>query len=338
MSVRKKKLINRPENILAEMLAGFASAYGDIVRLTDTGLIVRRQPKAAGKVGLVIGNGSGHEPAMIGLVGDGLFDVNIPGEIFTAPGPERIIDGIKAADRGAGVLVCVSHHAGDLMNAEMALELCEMEGIANVEMVVLYDDISSAPKGREPDRRGSAGLFFVWKLLGAAAETGASLAECKALAEKIRDNTRTLAVALTSCAHPVTGETMFEMPDDQIEIGMGVHGEVGMGRQKLISADATIDLMLPPILEDLPFKAGDEVLVLLNNSGSMTLMELFILYRRVAERLDAAGIRVYRSWIGAYATTQETAGFALSLCRVDNQLKRLWDAPANGAYLKMVAP
>jgi dihydroxyacetone kinase-like protein len=275
---------------------------------------------------------------MIGLVGAGLFDVNVPGEIFTAPGPERILNGIKAADRGAGVLVCMSHHAGDLMNAEMALELCAMEGIANVEMVVLYDDISSAPKGREPERRGSAGLFFVWKMLGAFAETGASLAECKAVAGKIRDNTRTLAVALTSCAHPITGETMFELPDDQIEIGMGVHGEVGMGRQKLVSADATIDLMLPSILEDLPFKAGDEVLVLLNNSGSMTLMELFILYRRVADRLDVVGIRVYKSWIGAYATTQETAGFALSLCRVDDQLERLWDAPANGAYLKMVAP
>lgn len=338
MAVRKKKLINQPEDILAEMLAGFASAYGDIVRLTENGLIVRRQPKAVGKVGLVIGNGSGHEPAMVGLVGEGLFDVNIPGEIFTAPGPERILDGIKAADRGAGVLVCVSHHAGDLMNAEMALELCALEGISNVEMVVLYDDISSAPKGREPDRRGSAGLFFVWKMLGAVAETGASLAECKALAEKIRDNIRTLAVALTSCAHPVTGETMFDLPDDQIEIGMGVHGEVGMGRQQFVSADATIDLMLPPIREDLPFMAGDEVLVLLNNSGSLTLMELFILYRRVAERLNAAGVRVYKSWIGAYATTQETAGFALSLCRVDEQLKRLWDAPANGAYLKVVAP
>ncbi len=338
MSVRKKKLINRPDDILAEMLAGFASAYGDLVRLTDSGLIVRRQPKAAGKVGLVIGNGSGHEPAMIGLVGEGLFDVNIPGEIFTAPGPERILAGIKAADRGAGVLVCVSHHAGDLMNAEMALELCALEGLSNVEMVVLYDDISSAPKGREPERRGSAGLFFTWKMLGAYAETGASLAQCKAVAEKTRDNTRTLAVALTSCAHPITGETMFELPDDELEIGMGVHGEVGMGRQKLVSADTTIDLMLAPILEDLPFKAGDEVLVLLNNSGSMTLMELFILYRRVAERLGAAGIRVYKSWIGAYATTQETAGFALSLCRVDDQLKRLWDAPANGAYLKMVGP
>lgn len=338
MSVRKKKLINRPEDILAEMLAGFASAYSALVRLTDTGLIVRRQPKTAGKVGLVIGNGSGHEPAMIGLVGEGLFDVNVPGEIFTAPGPERILEGIKAANVGAGVLVCVSHHAGDLMNAEMALELCQMESITDVDMVVLYDDISSAPKGREPERRGSAGLFFVWKLLGAYAETDASLAQCKAMAEKIRDNTRTLAVALTSCAHPITGETMFELPDDELEIGMGVHGEVGMGRQKLVSADATIDLMLPPILADLPFKAGDEVLVLLNNSGSMTLLELFILYRHVAERLDASGIRVYKSWIGPYATTQEMAGFALSLCHVDDQLKQLWDAPANGAYLKMVAP
>lgn len=337
MSVRKKKLINKPENILSEMMQGFAAAYADIVRLTDTGLILRRQPKAAGKVGLVIGNGSGHEPAMIGLVGEGLFDVNVPGEIFTAPGPERIVEGVKAAYRGTGVLVCVSHHAGDLMNAELALEMCQMEGITNVEMVVLYDDISSAPKGREPERRGTAGLFFVWKMLGAYAETDVSLAECKAMAEKIRDNTRTLAMALTSCAHPITGETMFEMPDDELEIGMGVHGEVGMGRQKLASADAIIDLMLPPILEDLPFQSGDEVLVLLNNSGSLTLMELFILYRRVAEGLQDAAIGVHKSWIGPYATTQEMAGFALSLCRVDDQLKQLWDAPANGAYLKMVS-
>jgi len=336
MSVRKKKLLNRPENIVAEMLEGFARAYSDTVRLTDSGLIVRRTPKAAGKVGLVIGNGSGHEPAMIGLVGQGLFDVNIPGEIFAAPGPDRILEGIREADHGAGVLLCVSHHAGDLMNAEMALELAELEGLANVDMVVLYDDISSAPKGSEPMRRGTAGLFFVWKLLGAYAETGASLAECKALAEKVRDHTRTLALALTSFAHPVTGDIMFELPDDELEIGMGVHGEVGMGRQKVTTADATIDLMLPPIIEDLPFQAGDEVLVCLNNSGSMTLMELYVLFRRVAERLDAEGIRLYKSWIGQYATTQEMAGFALSLCRVDDQLKRLWDAPANGAFVRML--
>ncbi len=336
MSARKKKLINQPENILNEMLSGFTQAYSDIVKLTDNGLVVRAQPKAQGKVGLVIGNGSGHEPAMIGLIGEGLFDVNVAGEIFTAPGPERIVEGIKAADHGAGVLVCVSHHAGDLMNAEMALELCEMEDIDNVDMVILYDDISSAPKGSEPERRGTAGLFFVWKMLGAYAEQSGDLAATKAMAEKIRDNTRTLAMALTSCASPITREIMFEMPDDEMEIGMGVHGEMGMGRQKVVSADETIDLMLPPILEDLPFQSGDEVIVMLNNSGSMTLMELYILYNRVAQKLDEASIKVYKSWIGPYATTQEMAGFALSLCKVDDELKGLWDAPANGASVKQL--
>lgn len=336
MSARTKKLINQPEDILSEMLAGFAAAYHDIVRLDENGFIVRRVPKAKGNVGLVIGNGSGHEPAMIGWVGPGLFDVNVAGEIFTAPGPDRIFQGIKSADHGAGVLLCVSHHAGDLMNAEMALELCEAQGINDVEMVVLYDDISSAPKGKEPERRGTAGLFFVWKMLGAFAETSADLAACKVMAEKIRDRTRSLAMALTPGSNPVTGEVMFDMPDDEIEIGMGVHGEMGMGRSKLVSADATVDLMLPAILEDLPFRSGDEVLVLINNSGSLTLMETFILYRRVAQTLAEAGVGVYKSWLGPYATTQEMSGFALSLCKVDDELKTLWDAPAHGAYLKQL--
>lgn len=336
MSARSKKLINQPENILREMLEGFALAYADIVRLTESGLMVRRQRKAQGKVGLVIGNGSGHEPAMIGLVGEGLFDVNVPGEIFAAPGPDRIVEGILEADCGAGVLLCVSHHAGDRMNAEMALELCQARGIGPVEMVLLYDDISSAPKGQEPERRGTAGLFFTWKMLGAYAETGASLMECKAMAERIRDHTRTLAVALTPGSNPVTGQVMFELPDDEIEIGMGVHGEVGQGRQKFTSADGIIAAMLPPLLEDLPFKAGDEVLVFINNSGSLTLMEMSILYRSVAQRLAAAGIQVYKAWLDEYATTQEMAGFALSLCRVDEQMKRLWDAPANGTHVRFL--
>lgn len=331
MAVRSKKLINRPEDILTEMLEGFALAHPGIVRLTESGLIVRARPKAHGKVGLVIGNGSGHEPAMIGFVGEGLFDVNVPGPIFTAPGPERIVEGVRLADRGAGVLVCVSHHAGDRMNAEIALELCAAEGIDDVEMVLLYDDISSAPRGSEPERRGTAGLFFTWKMLGAFAETGASLVEVKSMAEHIRDNTRTLAVALTPGTNPVTGQVMFDLPDDEIEVGMGVHGEVGRGRSKFVSADATIDLMLPKILEDLPFRSGDEVLVMLNNSGSMTQMELFILYRHVYRRLKERGIAVAGSWIGPYATTQEMAGFGLSLCRVDDSLKPLWTAPAFGA-------
>ncbi len=333
MVARTKKLINKPETILRDMLTGFAEAYPSIVRLTENGLIVRRTPKAQGKVGLVIGNGSGHEPAMIGLVGEGLFDVNVAGEIFAAPGPERIVEGIRAADHGAGVLVCVSHHAGDRMNAEIALELCAAYGIENVEIVLLYDDISSAPKGQEEERRGTAGLFYVWKMLGAYAETGASLADCKRMAEKIRDHTRTLAMALTPGTNPVSGQVMFELPDDQYEIGMGVHGEVGSGRRTLTNANDVIDQMLPPILADFPFVKGDEVLVMLNNSGSLTLMELYILYGRVAEHLKREGITVYKSWIGQYATTQEMAGFALSLCKVDDELKSLWDAPAHGASI-----
>ena len=336
MSIRHKKLINHPDAILQEMLTGYTAAYANIIRLTDDGLVVRTQPKDQGKVGLVIGNGSGHEPAMIGLVGPGLFDVNIPGPIFTAPGPAKIVAGIKAANRGAGVLLCVSHHAGDLMNAELALDDAADEGLDPVKMVVLYDDVSSAPKGREAERRGTAGLFFVWKMLGAFAETSSDLAACKALAEKVRDNTRSLSMALTSCTHPSTGEVLFELGENEMEIGMGVHGEAGMHRSELLTADQTIDRMLPAILEDLPFRAGDEVCVLLNNSGSMTLMELSILYRRVAQRLSEAEINVHRSWLGSYATTQEMAGFGLSLCRVDTQLKSLYDAPANGAHLTMV--
>ena len=334
MAVRKHKLVNRPEDLIDEMLEGFCAAYGDIVRGGANRLVVRAKPKAQGKVGLVMGSGSGHEPAMLGWVGRGLFDVVVAGEVFAAPGPDNMLAGIRAADCGAGVLVCVSHHAGDLLNAELTLELCEIEGIENVEMVLLYDDISSAPKGREAERRGTAGLFFVWKMLGAYCEGEVDLGSAKALAEKVRDNTRSLAVSLSSCASPVTGEAMFEMGADEMEIGMGLHGEKGMGRRKALSADETIDLMLPLLLDDLPFQAGDEVLVLLNNSGSLTLMELFILYRRVAAKLAEAGIDVYRSWIGQYATTMEMAGFALALCRVDEQLKALWDAPANGAYMK----
>ena len=336
MSARVHKLINQPEDLVDEMLEGFCGAYSDIVQCAGNRLVLRARPKAPGKVGLVMGCGSGHEPAMLGWIGEGLLDVNVVGEVFAAPGPDQMLDGIRAADRGGGVLVCVSHHAGDLLNAELALEFCAAEGIKDVDMVVLYDDISSAPKGRETERRGTAGLFFVWKLLGAFCEGDADVAAAKALAEKVHDNTRSLAVSLSSCSSPVSGEVMFEMADGEMEIGMGLHGEKGMGRRMALAADETIDLILPQLLDDLPYQAGDEVLVLLNNSGSLTLMELFILFRHTAAKLAQAGIRVYKSWIGPYATTQEMAGFALALCRVDEQKKVLWDAPANGAYMKQL--
>ncbi|MCP3972943.1 MAG: dihydroxyacetone kinase subunit DhaK [bacterium] len=333
--MRLTKLVNDPAAIVPEMLEGYAAAYRDIISYED-GLIVRAEPKAHGKVGLVIGNGSGHEPAMVGLVGPGLFDVNVPGPIFTAPGPAKLLAGMTAANRGAGVLVCVSNHAGDVLNAEMAFEDAEDEGVTDIEMVILYDDIASAPKEQMEDRRGSAGLFFVWKMVGALAESGESLAACKAMAEKVRDNTRTLSATLSSCAHPVTREPLAEMADGEMIIGVGVHGESGRGATPVTSADAAVDTMMEQLLDDLPHGAGDEVCVLVNNAGSLTTMELAILYRRVDQILANREIGVHRAWLGAYATTQDSAGFAISLCRVDSEMKSLYDAPAVGAGVHFV--
>jgi dihydroxyacetone kinase-like protein len=327
------KLINAPERVVQEMLEGFARAYPGHIALTDDLLVVRRTPKAAGKVGLVIGNGSGHEPAMVGWVGPGLLDVNVPGEIFTAPDPMRIASGIALAERGAGVLLLVSSHAGDVLNAEMAVEMAR-GGHSRVEMVRLYDDVASAPKGQEDARRGGAGLFFVWKIVGALAETGAPLEACVRMAERVRDRTRTVTLALRPGTHPLTGRAMFELSPDEMEIGVGVHGEVGRGRMKRLPADETMDRMAEWVLDDRPLYRGDEALVLLNNAGGMTLMELFILNRRLAQVLEARGVAVYRTWIGSYATTQETAGVALSLCAVDEDMKRLYDAPADAPYFR----
>lgn len=335
--MRTTKMINDPTAIVPEMLEGFAAAYSETIRYED-GLIVRATPKTAGNVGLVIGNGSGHEPAMIGWVGPGLFDVNVPGPIFTAPGPSKLVSGMKVADRGAGVLLCVSNHSGDVLNAELALEDLEEEDGIDVDVVILYDDVASAPKGHEDERRGSAGLFFVWKIVGAFAETGATLQECKAMAERVRDNTRTLSATLGNCAHPVSGEAIGEIAEGQMAVGVGVHGESGGGTIKVPSADVAVDLLMSSLLDDLPFHAGDEVCVLVNNGGSMTLMELSILYRRIAQLLEGRGVGVHRAWLGPYATTQDSAAFAIALCRVDTQLKDLYDAPAIGGSVQFGSP
>lgn len=330
MSTRTTKLINDPSDIVREMIEGYAAAHSDVIRFED-GLVTRAERKPEGLVGLVIGNGSGHEPAMIGWVGPGLFDVNVPGPIFTAPGPSKLLAGIKAADRGAGVLVCVSNHAGDVLNAELALEIAELEGIDDVEMVVLYDDVGSAPKGDEAERRGSAGLFFVWKIVGAYAEAGASLSECKAMAEQVRDRTRSLSATLQPCAHPVTGVPLAVIPEGSMVIGVGVHGESSGETTEVTTADEAVEIMLPYIVDDLPFVAGDEVCVLVNDAGGLTVMEISILYRAIARSMADRGVDIHRGWIGPYATTQDTAGFTISLCRVDSEMAQLYDAPAVGA-------
>jgi dihydroxyacetone kinase-like protein len=245
---------------------------------------------------------------------------------------------VRAADRGAGVLLCVSNHAGDVLNAELALEDLEDEDGIDVDAVILYDDIASAPKGHEDERRGSAGLFFVWKIVGALAETGATLQECKAMAERVRDNTRTLSATLGNCAHPVSGEAIGEIPEGEMAVGVGVHGESGSGTMPAPSADGAVNLMMSSLLDDLPFVAGDEVCVLVNNGGSMTLMELSIVYRRIAQLLDERSISVHRAWLGPYATTQDSAAFAIALLRVDPMLKDLYDAPAIGGSVRFGSP
>ena len=326
-----KKLIDDPKNLVREELEGYTAAYADWVRLMEPNMIVRAHPKPQGKVGIAMGNGPGHEPAMIGFVGEGILDVNVPGEIFTAPAAPRIIEGIKAADRGAGVLLYVANHAGDVLNASLAIEMAHDMGL-NVDSVVLWDDIASAPPDQPEERRGIAGQMFAFKMAGSAAEEGLPLSEVKRIAEKARDNTRTLAVALTSCINPVTREMMFDLPDDEIEVGMGVHGEAGAGRRKLGTADEIMDIVAERVINDRPYAAGEEVCVLINGSGSTTLMEMFILYRRLAAILQSKKIAVHKARIGNFITTQEMAGFSLSLCAVDAELKHFWDAPANCPY------
>jgi phosphoenolpyruvate---glycerone phosphotransferase subunit DhaK len=326
------KLRNDPDRLVDDMLDGYVAAYGDLVaRAHDPRVVVRATPKAEGKVGLVIGNGSGHEPIAVGWVGEGMLDANAVGEIFAAPPPDLIVEAIRAADRGAGVLLLVSRHAGDVINAEMAVSFARAEGLV-VEPLFMYDDVSSAPKGRESERRGAPGTAFVYKLVGARAEEGAPLAELLALGERVRDATRTLAAALAPGISPLTGRPMFRLPEGQVYLGMGVHGEPGLRSVPLATADELVAEMMPAILDDLPFDRGDEVLTFVNGMGGTTLMELLVVQRALSAALAAAGIRAHRPLVGTYVTTQEMAGFSISLCRADDEFRRLWDAPTRAPF------
>jgi dihydroxyacetone kinase-like protein len=294
-------------------------------------VVARRIRKAEGKVGIVIGNGSGHEPIAVGWVGEGLLDANALGEVFAAPPPDLILEAIREADRGAGVLLLISQHAGDIMNGEMAVDLARDEGI-EVEALPMYDDIASAPKGEEHERRGAPGTAFVYKIVGARAEEGAGLAELLALGERVRDLTRTLAAALAPGISPLTGEPMFTLPDGEIFLGMGVHGEPGFRRMPISDADTVVAAMMEGLIDDLPFERGDEVLVFINGAGGTTLMELLIVYRAVAAELERRGIAPYHPLVAEMVTTQEMAGFSISLCRADDSIQRLWDAPTSAPY------
>ena len=327
--MKMKKFINKPENIVAELLEGFALSHPDRIRLVGNNLVARALPKAKGKVGVVTLGGSGHEPGLSGFVGEGMLDISVPGEIFAAPGAPRCLEAIRLAEYGSGVLFIVLNHAGDVLSSNLTMEMAKREGL-NVKMTLTHEDISG---GTNPeDRRGLVGFLPVYKVAGAAAEEGQPLNACFEIAERMGRNMRTLAVAVQTATHPSTGQAIFDLPDDEMEIGMGQHGEAGTGRMKLKTADETAEIMLDMLLKDLGVKAGEELLVIVNGAGATTLMELFTLFRRVDQILKAKGIKLVRAKVGEFITTQEQAGFQLMIARMDKELIRLWDAPSNAPY------
>ena len=324
-----KKLINRPENVVPELLEGFVLAHPDKVCLTGSNLVARKSPKAKGKVGIVTLGGSGHEPGLSGFVGEGMLDVSVAGEIFAAPGAPRCLEALRLADRGAGVLFVVLNHSGDVLSANMTMGLAQREGI-NVKKIVTHEDIAGGPDIE--NRRGLVGFLPVYKVAGAAAEEGHNLDRCLEIAERMERNMRTLAVALTTATHPSTGHPIFTLADNEMEIGMGQHGEAGTGRMPLKTANETADVMLPMLLDDLKVKAGEELLVIVNGAGATTLMELFIFFRRVHQILGEKNIKLARARVGEFITTQEQGGLQLLIARMDSELLRFWDAPCDAPY------
>lgn len=326
-----KKLINSPEELVNELLEGYALAFPRKVKLVGENLVVRTVPKAWGKVAIVTLGGSGHEPGLSGYVGEGMLDVSVPGEIFAAPGPPRCLEALRVADRGAGVLFIVLNHAGDLLTANLTMELAEKEGL-HVKMVLVHEDIASGPPQKPEERRGLVGFLPVFKIAGAAAEQGRTLDEVYQIAQRVERNVRTLAVAFKAATHPCTGDVMFTLGSDEMEIGMGQHGEAGTGRMKMRSANETAEIMLQQLLDDLVVKEGEELLVILNSAGATTLMELFICFRRMHQMLSQKRIKIARTLIGEYITTQEQSGFQMMIARMDREFLKLWDASCDTPY------
>ncbi|MBN1343046.1 MAG: dihydroxyacetone kinase subunit DhaK [Phycisphaerae bacterium] len=321
-----KKFINSPDNLVDELLEGFALANAETVKLEGSNLVVRPKPKSKDKVALVTLGGSGHEPALSGFVGEGMLDISVPGEIFAAPGPPRVIEALRAANRDAGVLFVVLNHEGDVMTANIVMEMAAGEGL-KVKQILTHEDISVPSREDPSNRRGLVGCLPVIKVAGAAAEQGKSLDQCFAIAERMEKNTATLAVAVSGATHPSTGDVISELADDEMVIGMGQHGEAGGGADKMKSADETAEIMAGMLVDDLKLKSGEEALVMLNGVGSTTLMELYVVLRRVKQVLEAKGIKMVRARAGEYLTVQEMGGFQMVMARMDPELIKLWDAP-----------
>ncbi|MDR6970872.1 dihydroxyacetone kinase subunit DhaK [Leifsonia shinshuensis] len=328
-----KKLINDVPDVVTESLAGFGRAHADIVKVSqDPKFVSRADGPVQGKVGLVSGGGSGHEPLHAGFVGKGMLDAAVPGEVFTSPTPMPIVEATKAADGGAGVLHIVKNYTGDVLNFETAADLVGAEGIT-VRSVVTNDDVAVQDSLYTAGRRGVAGTVLVEKIAGASADRGDDLDAVTAMAERVNANVRSIGLALTDGTVPHAGEPGFVLPEDEIEFGVGIHGEPGRERIKLEPADRLVDRMMDAILADLSFD-GSPVLLFVNGMGGTPLSELYILFRRAAEVLDERGITLSRSLVGNYVTSLEMQGASISLLKLDDELTELWDAPVHTAALR----
>jgi phosphoenolpyruvate---glycerone phosphotransferase subunit DhaK len=332
-----KKFLNRPDRFVDEMLEGILAAHPDRLRSAagDLRCIVTAHPRP-GKVGIATGGGSGHLPLFLGYVGDGLLDGCAVGGVFQSPSAEQMLEVTKAIHQGAGVFYLYGNYSGDIINFDMAAEMAGLEDI-QVRSMVGNDDVASSVKGQEGKRRGVAGIFFLYKVAGAAAAAGASLEEVVRVAEKAKASVRTMGVALTPCIVPEVGRASFSLGEKEMEIGMGIHGEPGIRRGELLPADAVVDEMMKPILEDLPFRSGDEVAVLVNGLGGTPKEELYVVYRRVAQVLAGKGIKPWHVWVGEHATSMEMAGLSISVLRLDAELKKLLAAPALTPFFEQAA-
>lgn len=318
-----KKFINKPENVVTEMLEGFCAAHPHVIYGGKDTEVIYRKDMETGKVGLVSGGGAGHEPAHAGYVGRGMLDAAVSGNVFASPSPDRILYAIQKADTGAGVLLIIKNYSGDVMNFQMARELAEMNGV-QVESVVVRDDVAVEDSTYTTGRRGIAGTIFVHKIAGAAAICHKSLAEVKNVAEKAAANVRSIGMALSGCTLPGVGRTGFQLGKDEIEIGMGIHGEPGIYHDKIAEAGVLVGKLMDYLLKDLDYR-GSEVAVMINGLGGTPLMELYIVFREVRIYLQEAGIKIYKSYVGNYMTSLEMAGCSITLLRLDEEMKRYLD-------------
>ena len=329
-----KKFINDPRNLAKELLEGFAIAHRDLVTVHSEKIVRRVRPKPDNKVAIVTLGGAGHEPALSGFVGEGMLDYSVVGDIFAAPGPPKVIEALRLARRPAGILFVVLNHAGDVLSANMAAEMANQEGIQH-RLLLTHEDIAPGANAPAEDRRGLVGCIPLYKIAGAAAEAGRSLEDVFAIASRFNDNMATLAVAMKTATHPASGQPIFELADDEMEIGMGQHGEAGTGPCKIRSADQTAELMLGRLLEAVKARAGDRLMLILNGSGATTLMELYIVLRACRQLLDARGISLAVAHCGELLTVQEMAGFQMFVAKLDDELLKYWHAPCHTPALTM---